>query len=70
MAEIVLINPKFEASFWGMEHALPYLGRRANLPVAALSSLRPFVASIASGCGASSRSTDGRGWRFSTCSTW
>ena len=22
MAEIVLINPRFEASYWGLEHAL------------------------------------------------
>src|SRR6516165_7408955 len=42
MAEIVLINPKFEVSFWGMEHALPYLGRRANLAVAAL----PLLAAL------------------------
>jgi hypothetical protein len=39
MADIVLINPRFEISFWGMEHALPLLGKRANLPVAALSLL-------------------------------
>src|SRR5215467_931261 len=36
MADIVLINPRFEISFWGMEHALPLMGKRANLPVAAL----------------------------------
>ena len=36
MADIILINPKFEVSYWGMEYALPYMGKRANLPVAAL----------------------------------
>src|SRR4029077_8751168 len=36
MADIVLINPRFEISYWGMEHALPFLGKRANMPVAAL----------------------------------
>ena len=25
MADIVLINPKFEVSYWGMEYALPYI---------------------------------------------
>ena len=34
MADIVIINPRFEISYWGMEHTLPYLGKRANLPVA------------------------------------
>src|SRR5262245_66641554 len=42
MADIVLINPRFEASFWGMEHALPLLGKRANLPVACL----PLLAAL------------------------
>src|SRR6516162_3605310 len=42
MAEIVLINPRFEVSYWGMEHALPFLGKRANLPVAAL----PLLAAL------------------------
>jgi radical SAM superfamily enzyme YgiQ (UPF0313 family) len=45
MAHIVLINPRFEVSFWGMEHALPYLGKRANLPVAAL----PLLAALTPG---------------------
>jgi hypothetical protein len=39
MADIVLINPKFEISFWGLEHALPMFGKfgkRAITPVAAL----------------------------------
>lgn len=43
MAEIVLINPQFEASYWGMEYALPLLGKRANLPVACL----PLLAALA-----------------------
>jgi radical SAM superfamily enzyme YgiQ (UPF0313 family) len=42
MAEIVLINPRFEVSYWGMEHALPILGKRANLPIAAL----PLLAAL------------------------
>jgi hypothetical protein len=42
MADIVLVNPRFEVSFWGLEHALPILGKRANLPVAAL----PLLAAL------------------------
>jgi radical SAM superfamily enzyme YgiQ (UPF0313 family) len=42
MADIVLINPRFEVSFWGMEHALPFIGKRANLPVACL----PLLAAL------------------------
>lgn len=42
MADIVLISPKFEISFWGLEHALPLLGKRANMPVAAL----PLIAAL------------------------
>ena len=42
MADIVLINPKFEVSYWGMEYALPYDGKRANVPVAAL----PLLAAL------------------------
>jgi len=45
MADIVLINPRFEVSFWGMEHALPFLGKRANLPVASL----PLLAALTPG---------------------
>jgi radical SAM superfamily enzyme YgiQ (UPF0313 family) len=45
MADIVLINPRFEVSYWGMEHALPLLGKRANLPVAAL----PLLAALTPG---------------------
>ena len=42
MAEIVLINPRFEPSFWGMEHAMPLFGKKANLPVACL----PLLAAL------------------------
>ena len=42
MAHIVFINPRFEVSYWGLEHALPVLGKRANLPVAAL----PLLAAL------------------------
>jgi len=42
MADIVLINPRFDVSYWGMEHALPIFGKRANLPVAAL----PLLAAL------------------------
>ena len=42
MAEIVLINPRFEVSYWGLEHALPLFGKRANLPVACL----PLLAAL------------------------
>jgi radical SAM superfamily enzyme YgiQ (UPF0313 family) len=43
MADIVLINPKFEISFWGLEHALRMFGKRAITPVAAL----PLLAALA-----------------------
>ena len=42
MADIVIINPRFEPSYWGMEHALPFMGKRANLPVACL----PLLAAL------------------------
>src|SRR5258708_25450201 len=42
MADIVLINPRFEVSYWGMEHAVPFMGKRANLPVACL----PLLAAL------------------------
>ena len=42
MAEIVLINPRFEVSYWGLEHALPLFGKRANMPVASL----PLLAAL------------------------
>ncbi len=43
MAHIVLINPRFEVSFWGMEHALPFMGKRASMPVSALPLLAALV---------------------------
>ncbi|MEO2195749.1 MAG: hypothetical protein ABGY72_06620 [bacterium] len=36
MADIVLVNPRFDASYWGLEHALPFFGKRADVPVACL----------------------------------
>ncbi len=42
MARIVFINPRFEVSYWGLEHALPVVGKRANLPIAAL----PLLAAL------------------------
>ncbi len=42
MLDIVLINPCFEVSYWGLEHALPLLGKKANLPVACL----PLLAAL------------------------
>lgn len=42
MAEIVLINPRFEPSYWGMEYALPLLGKRTAMPVASL----PLLAAL------------------------
>src|SRR3954469_15171482 len=42
MAHIVLINPRFEPSFWGLEYALDLVGPKAILPVAAL----PLLAAL------------------------
>jgi radical SAM superfamily enzyme YgiQ (UPF0313 family) len=42
MADIVLINPRFEVSYWGLEHAMPFLGAKAILPVANL----PLLAAL------------------------
>src|SRR5205807_1236490 len=42
MADIVLVNPQFEASYWGLEYALPLFGKKANLPVACL----PLLAAL------------------------
>jgi radical SAM superfamily enzyme YgiQ (UPF0313 family) len=42
VADIVLINPRFEPSYWGLEEALPLLGRRANMPVSSL----PLLAAL------------------------
>jgi radical SAM superfamily enzyme YgiQ (UPF0313 family) len=42
MSDIILINPRFEVSYWGLEHALPLIGKRANMPVACL----PLLAAL------------------------
>jgi radical SAM superfamily enzyme YgiQ (UPF0313 family) len=42
MAEIVLIHPRFESSYWGLEHALGALGSRSVLPPASL----PLLAAL------------------------
>ena len=36
MARICLINPQFPTSFWGLNHGLPLLGKKSNMPVLAL----------------------------------
>ena len=41
-ADIILINPRFEASYWGLEFALPLFGKRAAMPVASL----PLLAAL------------------------
>jgi radical SAM superfamily enzyme YgiQ (UPF0313 family) len=45
MADIVLINPRFEVSYWGLEYAMPLIGKRATMPVASL----PLLAALAPG---------------------
>jgi radical SAM superfamily enzyme YgiQ (UPF0313 family) len=42
VADIVLVSPRFDVSYWGLEHALPVLGKRANMPVACL----PLLAAL------------------------
>ncbi|MGH6866988.1 MAG: radical SAM protein [Methyloceanibacter sp.] len=43
MADIVIVNPRFDISFWGLEHCMPLFGKRANLPVACLALLASLV---------------------------
>ncbi|MEG6507548.1 radical SAM protein [Methyloligella sp. 2.7D] len=43
MADIVIVNPRFDVSFWGMEHCMGLLGKKANLPVACLALLGALV---------------------------
>ncbi|MET1046452.1 MAG: DUF4070 domain-containing protein [Hyphomicrobium sp.] len=43
MADIIIINPRFDVSFWGMEKCMGMLGKRANLPVACLPLLAALV---------------------------
>jgi radical SAM superfamily enzyme YgiQ (UPF0313 family) len=42
VAHIVLINPRFETSYWGIEHSLPIFRKRANMPVGCL----PLLAAL------------------------
>jgi len=42
MADIVLVNPRFEVSYWGLERAVPLLCKKANLPTACL----PLLAAL------------------------
>lgn len=42
MADIVIINPRFEISFWGLEAGLRFLGKRASIPIGAL----PLLAAL------------------------
>lgn len=42
MAKIAIINPAFEVSYWGLEHAQQMMGKRANMPVARL----PLLAAL------------------------
>ena len=46
MADIVIINPRLEISFWGTEHCIGLLGKRANLPVACLALLAALLAEL------------------------
>ena len=43
MADIVIVNPRFDLSFWGMEKCIGLLSKRANLPVACLPLLAALV---------------------------
>lgn len=43
MADIVIVNPRFDISFWGMERCMGLLGKRANLPLACLPLLAALV---------------------------
>ena len=43
MADIIIVNPRFDISFWGMEKCMAMLGKRANLPVACLPLLAALV---------------------------
>ncbi len=50
MADIVLINPRFEVSFWGLENPIPCLGKRACSPLR-LSPFSPHSRQVAHRCG-------------------
>ena len=64
MAEIIFVNPRFEVSYWGLEHALPLLHKRANLPTACLPLLAAFIQSVRMGSPRCSRS---EGTRSNSC---
>jgi radical SAM superfamily enzyme YgiQ (UPF0313 family) len=42
MADIVLLNPRFELSYWGLQHTLPLVGKRCLQPTAGL----PLLAAL------------------------
>ncbi len=42
MADIIIINPQFNTSYWGLEYAMSFLGIKAVLPVASL----PLLAAL------------------------
>ena len=42
MAKIAFINPRFDVSYWGLEHSQAMMGKRANMPVASL----PLLAAL------------------------
>ena len=42
MSHIVLLNPRFEVTFLGLEHALPLLHKKATMPVSSL----PLLAAL------------------------
>ncbi|KUO56276.1 MAG: hypothetical protein APF80_15815 [Alphaproteobacteria bacterium BRH_c36] len=43
MSDIVIIHPRFDVPFWGMEKCMGLLGKQANLPVACLPLLAALV---------------------------
>jgi len=43
VADIVIINPRFDISFWGLEHCIQLFGKRANLPVTCLALLAALM---------------------------
>jgi len=42
MSRIVLLNPRFDVTFLGLEHALPVLLKKATMPVSSL----PLIAAL------------------------
>jgi hypothetical protein len=42
LSQIVLLNPRFEVTFLGLEHALPLLHKKATMPVPSL----PLLAAL------------------------